>query len=42
MPISPAVTEDGFIVTIDMLDFDAAKGGTIYIDSVAVDYLEIP
>jgi hypothetical protein len=42
LPGSPGTNEDGFIVTIDMLDFDSAKGGTIYLDSVAVDYVTIP
>jgi hypothetical protein len=42
LPGSPTTGQDGFIVTIDMLDFDATKGGTIYMDSVAVDYLAIP
>jgi hypothetical protein len=42
LPGSPTTANDGFIVTIDVLDFDAAKGGTIYMDSVAVDYLAIP
>jgi hypothetical protein len=42
LPGSPSATEDGFIVTIDVLDFDATKGGTIYMDSVVVDYLAIP
>jgi len=37
-----STTEDGFIVAIDVLDFDPSKGGTINIDSVAIDYLEIP
>jgi hypothetical protein len=42
LPGSPTTGQDGFIVTIDVLDFDSTKGGTIYMDSVAVDYLEIP
>jgi len=42
LPGSPTTGQDGFIVVIDMLDFDAAKGGTIYMDSVAIDYLTIP
>jgi hypothetical protein len=42
LPGLPSPTEDGFIVTLDVLDFDAAKGGTIYLDSVMVDYLAIP
>jgi hypothetical protein len=42
LPGSPAAGEDGFIVTIDMLDFNSAQGGTIYMDSVTVDYLAIP
>ncbi len=42
LPGSPTTSEDGFVVTIDMLDFDTAKGGTIYMDSVAIDYLTIP
>ncbi len=42
LPGSPTPSEDGFVVTIDLLDFNAAKGGTIYMDSVAVDYLTIP
>ncbi len=42
LPGSPTSGQDGFIVVIDMLDFDAAKGGTIYMDSVAIDYVEIP
>ncbi len=42
LPGSPTTGQDGFIVVIDMLDFDATKGGTIYMDSVAIDYLTIP
>jgi len=42
LPSSPMTSEDGFVVTIDMLDFATAKGGTIYLDSVAIDYLAIP
>jgi hypothetical protein len=42
LPGSPSATEDGFIVTIDVLDFDTSKGGTIYMDSVAVDHVAIP
>jgi hypothetical protein len=42
LPGSPSTSEDGFIVTIDLLDFDASKGGTIYMDSVTTDYLEVP
>jgi len=42
LPGSPTTAQDGFIAVIDMLDFDATKGGTINIDSVAVDYLAIP
>jgi len=42
LPGSPTTGQDGFIVTIDMLDFNAAQGGTITLDSVAVDYLTIP
>lgn len=42
LPGSPTTAEDGFIVAIDMLDFDASKGGTIYMDSVAIDYVTIP
>lgn len=42
LPSSPGRTQDGFIVAIDMLDFDPNKGGTICLDSVTVDYLEIP
>jgi hypothetical protein len=42
LPSSPVISEDGFIVAIDLLDFDPRKGGTIYLDSVTVDYLEIP
>jgi hypothetical protein len=42
LPGMPAATEDGFIVTIDLLDFDPTKGGTIYMDSAAIDYQEIP
>jgi len=42
MPGTPTAAQDGFIVTIDVLDFNAAQGGTITLDSVAVDYLEIP
>jgi hypothetical protein len=42
LPGSPSATEDGFIVTIDVLDFDSAKGGTIYMESVVIDYLSIP
>jgi len=41
LPGSPTTNEDGFIVTIDMLDFDPTKGGTIYLDSVAIDYMAI-
>ncbi len=42
LPGSPTTGQDGFFAAIDMLDFDAAKGGTIYMDSVAIDYLTIP
>jgi len=42
LPGSPTASQDGFVVTIDMLDFDTAKGGTIYMDGVAIDYLTIP
>jgi len=42
LPGSPSTSEDGFIVAIDVLDFDPTKGGTIYMDSVAIDYLAIP
>jgi len=42
LPSSPTAGEDGFIVTVDMLDFNSAQGGTIYMDSVAIDYLAIP
>ncbi len=42
LPISPTALQDGFIVTIDVLDFSSAQGGTIYMDSVAIDYLAIP
>jgi hypothetical protein len=42
LPGSPTSLEDGFILTIDVLDFSTALGGTIYMDSVGVDYLEIP
>jgi N-acetylmuramoyl-L-alanine amidase len=42
LPGSPTATEDGFIVAIGMLDFDPVKGGTIYLDSVTLDYLTIP
>jgi hypothetical protein len=42
LPGSPSATEDGCIVTLDLLDFDPTKGGTIYMDSVAIDYLAIP
>jgi hypothetical protein len=42
LPSSPTASEDGFIVVIDVLDFDPTKGGTIYMDSVAIDYLTIP
>jgi hypothetical protein len=42
LPGSPTAGQDGAIVTIDLLDFDGTKGGTIYMDSVVVDYLEIP
>ncbi len=41
LPGSPAVVEDGFIVSIDMLDLDSTKGGTINIESVAIDYMVI-
>jgi len=34
--------QDGFFAAIDLLDFDPTKGGTIYMDSVAIDYLVIP
>jgi hypothetical protein len=42
LPGSSSASEDGFIGTLDLLDFDPTKGGTIYMDSVAVDYLAIP
>ncbi len=42
LPGSPTTANDGFIVTIDVLDFNSAQGGTIYMDSVAIDYLAIP
>jgi hypothetical protein len=42
LPGSPTAAEDGFIIVMDVLDFDAAKGGTIYLDSVAIDFLTIP
>ncbi len=42
LPGSPTTGQDGFIVTLDLLDFSSAQGGTIYMDSVAVDYLTIP
>ncbi len=42
LPGSPSTSEDGFIVTLDLLDFSSAQGGTIYMDSVMVDYLTIP
>jgi hypothetical protein len=42
LPGSPTATEDGFIVTIDVLDFSTAQGGTIYMDTIAIDYLTIP
>ena len=42
LPGSPTTGQDGFIVTIDLLDFSSAQGGTIYMDSVTVDYLAIP
>ncbi len=42
LPGSPGTGEDEFIVAIDVLDFDGTKGGTIYMDSVAIEYLEIP
>jgi len=29
-------------VAFDLLDFSSAQGGTIYMDSVAIDYLTIP
>ncbi len=44
LPGSPTTGQDGFFVAIDMLDFGSfsGKGGTIYMDSVAIDYLAIP
>jgi hypothetical protein len=42
LPASPTTANDGYLVTIDVLDFDTTKGGTIYLDSVAADYLTIP
>ena len=42
LPGSPTALQDGFIVTVDVLDFNAAQGGTITLDSVAIDYLAIP
>jgi len=42
LPGSPTTAQDGFIVTIDMLDFDPTKGGIITLDSVVIDYLEVP
>ncbi len=42
LPGSPTTLQDGFIVTLDVLDFSSAQGGTIYMDSVAIDYLTIP
>ncbi len=42
LPGSPTAGQDGFIVTLDLLDFSSAQGGTIYMDSVAIDYLAIP
>ena len=33
LPGSPSTSEDGFIVTVDVLDFSSAQGGTIYMDS---------
>lgn len=42
LPGTPTTAEDGFIVAMDMLDFDPRKGGTICLDSVTVDYLAIP
>lgn len=42
LPGSPTTANDGFIVAIDVLDFNSAQGGTIYMDGVAIDYLAIP
>ena len=42
LPGSPTTGQDGFFAAIDVIDFDATKGGTIYMDSVAIDYLAIP
>jgi len=42
MPGTPTAAQDGFIVTIDVIDFNAAQGGTITLDSVVIDYLAIP
>jgi hypothetical protein len=42
LPGSPTALEDGFITVLDVLDFDSSKGGTIYMDSVAIDYVLIP
>ncbi len=41
LPSLPVVLEDGFVVTIDMLDLDSTKGGTINIENVVIDYLAI-
>lgn len=41
LPGSSSSSEEGYIVTIDVLDFDSAKGGTIYLDSVGIEYLTI-
>jgi len=42
LPGSPGTGEDGFIVTIDILDFSSAQGGTISLEAVAIDYVTIP
>ncbi len=41
LPGSPGSLEDGFIVTIDVLDFSTVQGGTIYLDAVAIVYFTI-
>jgi hypothetical protein len=42
LPGSPSAAEDGFIVAIDMLDFDPTKGGTINMEQVAIEFMTIP
>jgi hypothetical protein len=42
LPLSPTTDEDGFRLSFDILNFGAGETGTYNLDTVIVEYSEIP